>query len=799
MESTVGMALPTIAIIVCMFFLGMGLGVYVCGNAGISSKWAGRLYIVNQISLALLGLIFVATDGLRFVCLLTTDSEKWLLLVYFLRIITISLFLLAPAFFFGAAFSLLKKSKSMMTSSDKAEKLYLANLGGSTLGAILIGFIMLPNFSLTECTVLAMLLNLFSVPFFVLAENLRMPSAEISPSMSANQINSAVLEITKGKKRNAWLFVLAIMAAAFFNMLLELLFIRLSVLYIGCSAFAFSLVLAMQLLALAWGSFLANFLYKQKIENFLNLFVFLYFIASLWLLIEILFFPNLGKFIDIERSFWTYSLGWPSFLSFCFSHSIFLLLFMFVPCACLGACLPFYFQLRHLCPSAAPIKSSHAFALNLFASVVGCFSGGVLIFPIFSSLTDFAISLAFILSALAICSIGLLIYIFDVLHAKNNKQIGLSGFITIIFLALCYWHLAKRPLLTNGTELLFYREGLNSTVSLAGNERENLIRLQTDGQTEATLPLNESLPSAMSDETTQVLLGLLPNIFSLREPKAAFLIGFGSGVTAQALLTNSSLEDLTAAELEPAVLAAAQHLKRYVPDRRLNVKITDGRNLLSMLNHSYDIIVSQAGEPWRSSSRYLYTSEFWQLAKSRLVKDGVFCQWLPLYAIDKGNLMCICHTFATVFPDTFVIRTRNAGELILLAYNSNGERKLDSLISMMMRGAIQCCKLQGIRRGLIKLGFNDLPTLLSIFRLDPDTFLPWVFANENPVEDRFKFNTDNFPFVQYRLQSLIMQEGIGVNIFVDKALPNTLIPGFFRDTKNYPRIILKNFLLSTKI
>ncbi len=777
MESTVGMALPTMAIIVCIFFLGMGLGAYVFSKAWLSPKWAGQLFIINQISLVLFGLVFVAIEGLGFICFLTTRSEQWLLLIYLLRIITLGLFLLVPAFFIGAAFPLLNKSKPLMSSSGKAEKLYLANLSGCLIGAILVGFIMLPNFGLVECTMFALLLNLFSLLLFALAASIPTPQVEAEiPQfiLQPAQLNSQKVEIKQNGQKNKKLLVLAIMAAAFFNMILELLFMRLSVLFIGSSAFAFSLVCAMQLFALACGSLVANFSYKQKSENFWHLFVFLYFFASAWLFIEILFFPNLSKFISMITGFCINYLALSPFLSFFLSHSISLLLLMFVPCFCLGATLPFYFQLRHLYPQSVPIRSSYAYALNLFASVAGCFSGGVLVFPIFSTITDYAICSTFTLSAAAIFCVGLVLYIFGPLQNRENKLTDLyAAIIAIIVLGLCYWTLSKRPLLTNVGEIIFYKEGLNSTVSLSANEKENLVRLQTDGQTEATLPLNGSLPAVMSDETTQILLGLLPNVFSLHEPKTGFLLGFGSGVTAQAILANRELEELTAAELEPAVIIAAQRLQRYLPDRRLNIKIRDGRNLLSMLKHSYDIIVSQPGEPWRSSSRYLYTLEFWQLVKSRLRIDGVFCQWFPLYAIDKGNLLNLCYTFASVFPDTFVIRTKNAGELILLAFNSDSNRKTSeqAIISTMVENAIQRCKSGEIKRNLVRLGFDDLPALLSTFRLSPGTFKQWMLANKQAANEIFQFNKDNFPFVQYRLQSLILHRGISIDRSVDEAVP----------------------------
>ena len=86
--------------------------------------------------------------------------------------------------------------------------------------------------------------------------------------------------------------------------------------------------------------------------------------------------------------------------------------------------------------------------------------------------------------------------------------------------------------------------------------------------------------------------------FSLRSTKEVALLGLGSGETARAILADAELKSLTVAELEPAIILAARQLRRcpFNLDPRLNIKRVDGRNMLSMSDKQYDVIISQPGE-----------------------------------------------------------------------------------------------------------------------------------------------------------------------------------------------------------
>jgi len=816
MESMVGMALPTMAIMVSVFLLGMGLGAYIFSKIGLSPSWTSKVFAINQVLLAIFGLIFVASGELKFLSFLTVSAEKWLFAIYTLRLALICLFFLIPAMLIGAGFSLLLRSQLANYLGNTAQKLYLVNSLGTVCGAILAGFVLLPNFGIAKSTVFAVILNLVAGLIIWLVDKL-VPSADVPLEMFGISSENKVAN----ENKTASFSLLVIMVPSFFNMLLELLFVRLYVLFMGSTAFAFSLVLAMQLFALACGAFVANFVYKPKKENCWQVFAFLHIFAALWLLLALFVLPEYSAVLAAQRHFLQSALCLPPLLVFSISNAIVLLFSMFVPCFCLGANLPVYFRSRQDFPDLFAIKSTYVYAFNLFASVLGCLAGGILVIPCLSQISKHGIYLALVLGSLVILFLGLLIYrmsnsVSGVNRSRNT--IWLFSVASSVALVLFVKPIWKQPLLNKRLPLLFYQEGLNSTVSLTANAKENVVLLQTDGQTEATLPLDPKLPAPTSDECTQTLLGLLPIMFSLPQPKDVFLLGLGSGVTAKAILYSPEVEKLTVAEIEPAVIAAAQYLEPIInknvyqdldqglsinrtdhkssglKDKRMSIKISDGCNVLSMFDHSYDVIVSQPGEPWRGGSKHLYTFEFWQLVKSRLRPEGIFCQWLPLYGVDGNNLLALCQTFAAVFPDTFVIRDKHAGELILLAVNSKdrnpssgigNERSNLATLLPMVKTAASRSRANAMRDALIRFDFDNLSDLLNTFCMNPKAFQNWCWGNTNLHKEFLALNKDDFPIVQYHLQSLVIEKGIAIYLPADVP-PKTKV--------YFPRIKSENFI-----
>ena len=84
--------------------------------------------------------------------------------------------------------------------------------------------------------------------------------------------------------------------------------------------------------------------------------------------------------------------------------------------------------------------------------------------------------------------------------------------------------------------------------------------------------------------------------------------------------------------------------------------IDDARSFLRASPQRFDVIVGDLFVPWQLGSGSLFSREHFTNARARLAAGGVFCQWLPLYQLTKGEFLTIARSFADVFPAADLFR-----------------------------------------------------------------------------------------------------------------------------------------------
>jgi len=193
-----------------------------------------------------------------------------------------------------------------------------------------------------------------------------------------------------------------------------------------------------------------------------------------------------------------------------------------------------------------------------------------------------------------------------------------------------------------GSRQLMYAEGWNATVSV------------WDGITGRSLKVNgKADASDYGDMDTQIMAGLAP-VAARPAARTAFVVGYGSGVTARVLSDVPGMQRIRVVEIEPAVLRAARyflHVNDTVLARpNVSVVVDDARSALQLDSASYDVIASEPSNPWLAGVATLYTPEFFQVVRSRLADDGVFCQWVQLYQLPLPVVTGIVRNVRAVFP-----------------------------------------------------------------------------------------------------------------------------------------------------
>jgi spermidine synthase len=278
---------------------------------------------------------------------------------------------------------------------------------------------------------------------------------------------------------------------------------------------------------------------------------------------------------------------------------------------------------------------------------------------------------------------------------------------------------------TTSRRLLFYREGINSTVAVERTERMTALRV--GGKVDASNGM---------DMATQLMLGHLPLLLHPRAERV-LVIGLGSGVTAGAVAQHPVVREIDVVELEPAVVGASDFFveenRNVLRDPRVRLVIGDGRNFILAGEKRYDVISSEPSNPWMAGVANLFSREFYRLARERLADDGIMVQWVHGYSLFPRELKMIVNTFRQTFPHATLWRTLR-GDYLLVGMNS----PLTLDYSVLER---KIAASAAVREDLASLRLASPVDLLTLFLLNEADLAR--FATGAPE------NTDDRPLLEF--------------------------------------------------
>ena len=148
------------------------------------------------------------------------------------------------------------------------------------------------------------------------------------------------------------------------------------------------------------------------------------------------------------------------------------------------------------------------------------------------------------------------------------------------------------------------------------------------------------------------LQALLPLLIHPGEPRRALVVGFGTGITAGALLPIRA-RDARRGRAAPVRRAARPPLRGNLgaaTDSRLEIRIGDGRQELLRRSQRYDLITLEPPPPSAAGVVNLYSRDFYELCRARLAPGGLMAQWWPLPAQNDEDSRSLVRSFLDVFP-----------------------------------------------------------------------------------------------------------------------------------------------------
>jgi predicted membrane-bound spermidine synthase len=138
------------------------------------------------------------------------------------------------------------------------------------------------------------------------------------------------------------------------------------------------------------------------------------------------------------------------------------------------------------------------------------------------------------------------------------------------------------------------------------------------------------------------------------EPRRALLISYGAGNTAQALLSEPRLTQLTVVDVSPEILAASSVIhgdRDPLQDPRVRLVREDGRHYLRTRREQFDIITAEPPPPVIAGVVNLYTREYFMALAERLAPGGLATYWLPVTQLDPSGTRAVIAAFCHAFPD----------------------------------------------------------------------------------------------------------------------------------------------------
>ncbi len=140
-------------------------------------------------------------------------------------------------------------------------------------------------------------------------------------------------------------------------------------------------------------------------------------------------------------------------------------------------------------------------------------------------------------------------------------------------------------------------------------------------------------------------------------PKRVLVEGLGAGVTLRGAAEYGDLK-IDCVEISGAVAEAAEEFREennhVLDSEQVNLVIDDARNFLLTGDDLYDVIIADIFFPMSSGSGNMFSREYYESCLDRLSQNGLMAQWIPLHQFSSEELAITMKTFSSVFPNTTV-------------------------------------------------------------------------------------------------------------------------------------------------
>jgi predicted membrane-bound spermidine synthase len=532
--------------------------------------------------------------------------------------------------------------------------LYATNTLGGAVGAGAAGFLLLPELGLPATNALAVTVNFLAGAGALLGARFLPAGGRARGGEQAAGPSLPVLPPAESEKGAGLVFPAALLAGAA-ALALQIAWTRQLTLILGGSTYAFSAVLSVILAGIGLGGLVFHLWLRgakrlRRLQGWIALAIILSALAGQRLIEPLtVIVGSLGQFRALP--------AWNAALSAAAAAAIVL-----VPSVGMGVLLPLYAAASGKGSVEAGVTAGRICAWNTAGTILGALGAALLVLPARGAAGTVAIALAvYLLAAILLfppaglrAKLAIL-----VLAAAGGLATLLSarGPDPILTNLGLYLYGARSPDLLAGVKPLYVADGASASVLVTALD-DGTVSLRVNGKVDA---------SNAGDMATQLGLAYMPRLF---RPGArdVLVIGFGSGTTSGASLLFGGTR-VTCAEIEPVVVEASRHFEevnhRPLESPAFTLVCDDGRSHVRGARERYDLILSEPSNPWIAGVSNLFTREYYQAARERLVPGGVLAQWIQAYSFTPADYAMVVRTVLDVFPHGALLRLPRTDTILL--------------------------------------------------------------------------------------------------------------------------------------
>ena len=619
----VGVEVHAVSIALSAFFAGLALGAAVLGRLADRVSRPLKLYAQLEAGVAVLGLL--STLALvRSASLFVKLQDAAGPLAWVLPFALVGV----PAFLMGGTLPALLRSLRPDTEdvAPATGVLYAANTTGAVAGTLATPFLLVPAFGIRGTGVFVAALGL-AVAGAALALDRRLGARTAMTSAKAPATHAP-----RDVRLALWLYA----AAGGVALGYEVVWSELLVQFLSTRSHAFAVMLATYLLGLALGSFLFTRFGTRGRDPWRVLGLLL--AAASGTAVAIV--AVLGPWLPDAQTFagmWAMRATGRETVEVTARFAVAAAVVLLAPTTFLGAAFPAAARLIASAPRVGQDVGA-TFALNTAGGVAGTILTGFVLVP--------RLGLVRSLGLLAVA--GALLGGIAMLRGGAGRIATAMMVLVVAALSLTPRdRLASLLAQKRGGTLVFYAEDTGGTVAVLeqGAAGGRFRRLYIQGVSNSG--------DALTSRRYMRLQALLPLLIHTGQPRTALVVGFGTGITAGALLADPGLQTRVVAELLPSVVRAGGFFSGNLgapADPRLDIRIGDGRQELLRHAQRYDLITLEPPPPSAAGVVNLYSRDFYELCRTRLQPDGLMAQWWPLPAQNDEDSRSLVRSFLDVFP-----------------------------------------------------------------------------------------------------------------------------------------------------